>query len=102
MSVFVFSNLAGRLKDGGQILASERRSWATPDGGFGAGRLWRGPCNRQFVLDEFLKLLGCETSDGKIHDSATTAKQWAALLHEMAIEMTVGSGHSGHMAIDAV
>ena len=65
-----------------------------------------GACNREFIVEEFFKLLGCETSDGTIEDSATTAKRWAAFLQKMAIQMNVtsplGHDHAGHMAIDAV
>jgi hypothetical protein len=65
-----------------------------------------GMCNQEVVIDEFLRVLGCETSDGTTEVSDSTANRWVKFLQRMAIRMTVdsplGSFHAGHMAIDAV
>ena len=69
-----------------------------------------GSCNRNLVVKEFFKFLGCEHHDEDLQvlkeDSSITAKRWAIFLQKMAIKMTVSSplstGHKGHMAIDGV
>ena len=69
-----------------------------------------GPCNRNAVIDEFHKVLGCTTEHDQqnnvVEDSAITAKRWVGFLQKMAIQMTVsgplGNDHKGHMAVDAV
>ena len=64
------------------------------------------PCNREVVLTELYKFLGCETRDVEKEDSLITAKRWSKFLRKMAIPMTssspLGDSHVGHMAIDAV
>jgi len=64
------------------------------------------PCNREDVLTELYKFLGCETKNVAIEDSYTTAKRWSKFLRKMAIPMKssspLGDSHVGHMAIDAV
>ena len=71
------------------------------------------PCNRDIVVKQAMKFLGCKSSGGgemesneiDVEHSARIAKQWSAFLQKMAIQMTVDtpSGkHTGHMAIDAV
>ena len=64
-------------------------------------------CNEDIAVEEFLKLTGCETSDGKKEDPAITAKRWSQFLEKMAVQMVMNSSslehtHAGHMAIDAV
>ena len=63
-------------------------------------------CNQDVVVDEFLRVLGCETSDGTKESVSSAAKRWSAALQRMAIRMTAnnpfGDAHAGHMAIDAV
>ena len=63
-------------------------------------------CNRERVVEEFLKVLGCETHDGQIEDFAHTAKRWTAFLKKMAVRMSMthqlGNSNAGHMAIDGV
>ena len=66
-----------------------------------------GACNKDTAVDEFLKLTGCETSDGKKENPAITAQRWSQFLEKMAVQMVVDSDspehvHAGHMAIDAV
>ena len=69
-----------------------------------------GPCNRNLVIEEFFKFLGCEHHDEGLQvlkeDSAITAKRWAFFLRKMAVKLAVSSplstGHTAHMAIDAV
>ena len=66
-----------------------------------------GACNKDSAVDEFLKLTGCETSDGKKEDSEITAQRWSQFLEKMAVQMVMNSGspehvHAGYMAIDAV
>ena len=65
-----------------------------------------GMCNKEIVVDEFLRVLGCPTSDGTKESAGSTAKRWSAALQRMAIRMTLddpfGSAHEGDMAIDAV
>jgi len=62
-------------------------------------------CNQDVVVDEFLRVLGCETSDGTKESVTSAAKRWSAALQGMAINMTAnnpfGDAHAGHMAIDA-
>ena len=63
-------------------------------------------CNHDIVVDEFLRVLGCETSDGTKESANSAAKRWSSALERMAIRMTAknpfGDVHSGYMAIDAV
>ena len=65
-----------------------------------------GHCNRELVVEEFFKFLGCETDSVKREGSDITAKRWVNFLEKMAIQMTVSgpnpNDHQGHMAIDAV
>ena len=65
-----------------------------------------GMCNKEVVVMEALRALGCETSDGERESVVQTAKRWARFLGRMAIRMTVDTpfkgSHSGDMAIDAV
>ena len=62
--------------------------------------------NHDIVVDEFLRVLGCETSDGTKESANSAAKRWSSALERMAIRMTTnnpfGDAHSGYMAIDAV
>ena len=62
-----------------------------------------GSCNRQVVIDEFLTLLGCSTSEGVKEDAAVTSQRWTAFLEKLAVKMGLQeTGHEGYMAIDAV
>ena len=63
-------------------------------------------CNKEVVLKEVYKFMGCATDTVKTEASFITAKRWVRFLRKMAIEMTAsspgGNTHAGHMAIDAV
>ena len=68
------------------------------------------PCNRELVVEQTMKLLGCKSYNGttqktETEDIASVAKQLSAYLQKMAIEMNIetpSGEHTGHTAIDAV